>query len=191
MTIGIKGMDGSAVAISPEALAAFQQARGLPVTGTVDEATWGVLSAAAVIGLFGGLGSFTFYYAEGLSYFSNDPRACVNCHIMREHLSAWVKSSHHAVATCNDCHTPHNFVGKYTTKALNGFWHSFYFTTGRYPDPLRITPRNREVTEHACRYCHVELTENIEHGATGFRNEDEDDRLLCTRCHFDVGHMVR
>ena len=40
------------------------------------------------------------------------------------------RASHHAVATCNDCHTPHNLVGKYVVKARNGFWHSFYFTTG-------------------------------------------------------------
>jgi hypothetical protein len=53
-------------------------------------------------------------------------------------------------------------VGKYVTKAQNGFWHSFYFTTGRYPDPLRITERNREVTEQACRYCHTPIVEAID-----------------------------
>ena len=148
------------------------------------------LAAVVLVGVAMGLGAFTFVYARGGSYLTNDPAACANCHVMSEHYAAWTKSSHHAVAVCNDCHAPHDLVGKYKTKGLNGFWHSFYFTTGRYPDPLRITPRNREVTEHACRYCHQELTENIEHGATGFENED-DARLLCTRCHFDVGHMVR
>jgi cytochrome c nitrite reductase small subunit len=103
------------------------------------------LAVAAVIalGLAVGLGAFTFAYARGYSYLTNDPEACGNCHIMSEHLAAWNKSTHHAVATCNDCHTPHNIVGKYTVKAKNGFWHSFYFTTGRYPDPLRITEGNR------------------------------------------------
>ena len=104
-------------------------------------------------------------YARGASYLTNDPEACGNCHIMREHLSAWVKSSHHAVATCNDCHTPHNFVGKYVTKASNGFWHSFYFTTGRFPDPLRITEGNREVTEGTCRYCHGDIVQAIDPAA--------------------------
>ena len=55
------------------------------------------------------------------------------------------------VATYNDCHTPHNFDGKYVRKASNGFGHSFYFTTGRFPDPLRITEGNSEVTEDTCR----------------------------------------
>jgi cytochrome c nitrite reductase small subunit len=42
---------------------------------------------SAILGLFGvafGLGLFTFFYAEGFSYFSNDPAACINCHIMRD-----------------------------------------------------------------------------------------------------------
>jgi cytochrome c nitrite reductase small subunit len=80
------------------------------------------------IGLLAGLGGYTFYYAHGASYFSNDPRACVNCHIMREQYDGWQKSSHHAVATCNSCHTPHEVIPKYLTKLENGFWHSKGFT---------------------------------------------------------------
>jgi cytochrome c nitrite reductase small subunit len=105
---------------------------------------------------------------------------------MREHFDAWNKSTHRAVATCNDCHTPHDLVGKYTVKARNGFWHSFYFTTGRYPDPLRITPRNRDVTANTCRDCHGEITAAIDHpSARG------DERANCVRCHQYVGHLVR
>lgn len=70
------------------------------------------LLLAAVVGVFLGLSASTFTYAEGTSYLSNDPRACVNCHIMREQYDAWQKSLHHANATCNDCHVPHDLVGK-------------------------------------------------------------------------------
>ncbi len=101
-----------------------------------------------------GIGGFTFIYARGYSYLTNDPQACVNCHVMREQFDGWVKSSHRSVATCNDCHTPYNFVGKYYTKARNGFWHSFYFTTGGFPEPIRIGEYNHAVTEHACQTCH-------------------------------------
>ena len=65
------------------------------------------LALCAVAGALLGLGGYTFWYAEGGSYFSNDPRSCVNCHIMRDHYDGWVKSSHHAVAACNDCHNLH------------------------------------------------------------------------------------
>ena len=48
------------------------------------------------------VGSYTFVYAKGYSYLTNDPAACANCHIMSEHFAAWTKSSHRAVAVCND-----------------------------------------------------------------------------------------
>src|SRR5215204_1308544 len=85
---------------------------------------------AVSVGLAAGLGGYTFIYAKGSSYLTNNPASCANCHIMREQYEGWTRSSHHNVATCNDCHTPPGFIGKYTTKMTNGFWHSFYFTTG-------------------------------------------------------------
>ncbi|MGH8065172.1 MAG: NapC/NirT family cytochrome c [Candidatus Entotheonellia bacterium] len=87
---------------------------------------------AAAMGLAIGVGGYTFLYAKGSSYLTDNPAACANCHIMREHYDGWVKSSHRAVAVCNDCHTPEGFMPKYITKASNGFWHSFAFTTGRF-----------------------------------------------------------
>ena len=71
------------------------------------------LFIAACVGFVLGMGAFTFNYAEGTSYLSNDPAACVNCHIMRDQYDGWRKSTHHAAATCNDCHVPHDLVGKY------------------------------------------------------------------------------
>jgi hypothetical protein len=38
---------------------------------------------AIAFGIFVGIGGYTFRYAEGLSYFSTDPAACANCHIMQ------------------------------------------------------------------------------------------------------------
>lgn len=144
-----------------------------------------IVLAAVLGGLLAGLGGYTFVYAKGYSYLSNDPGACANCHVMRDHFTAWTRASHRAVAVCNDCHTPPGLVDKYATKARNGFWHSFYFTTGRYPVPLRITARNHDVTERACRTCHAELAAAIEpaHGDASRAG------LTCTRCHNDVGHL--
>jgi cytochrome c nitrite reductase small subunit len=102
---------------------------------------------------------------------------------MENHFSAWVKSSHRAVAMCNDCHTPPGLVPKYTTKAINGFNHSLAFTTGRFPEPLRITARNEGVTEQACRACHADVVSAIE------GPHPETNRLSCIRCHATVGHI--
>jgi cytochrome c nitrite reductase small subunit len=142
-------------------------------------------AAAAVFGGLIGVGAYTFVYAKGYSYLTNDPAACANCHIMRDHFSAWSRSSHRAVAVCNDCHTPPGLVPKYLTKAQNGFWHSFYFTTGRYPDPLQMTERNHDVTERACRACHADMVAHIDPPQTLAARRG----LSCTACHNDVGHI--
>ena len=148
------------------------------------------VAAAVALGLALGLGAFTFIYARGASYLTNDPAACANCHVMRDHFAAWTRSSHASVATCNDCHTPPGAIAKYVTKAENGFRHSFYFTFGGYPDPLRITPRNQDVTERACRNCHGELTESLEPlRASLSPGGAHDTRTSCIRCHDRVGHI--
>ncbi|WP_197527651.1 cytochrome c nitrite reductase small subunit [Posidoniimonas polymericola] len=143
------------------------------------------LLCAALIGAAIGLGAFTFVYAEGASYLTNDPNACANCHVMQGHVDAWVKSSHGKFATCNDCHAPHDLAGKYYCKARNGFFHSLAFTTGDFPENIRITDYNRGVTEQACRYCHADVTHSIEATATGGGQFEE---LACIRCHSTVGH---
>ena len=144
-----------------------------------------LIGVALLLGVTAGLGTYTFAYARGYSYVTNDPQACANCHIMRGHYDAWTRASHRSVAVCNDCHTPPGLIPKYLTKAQNGFWHSFYFTTGRYPDPIRITPRNQQVTEMACRKCHAEITSAIDPAHT----TNPAGGLSCTKCHNDVGHI--
>src|SRR5690606_14822587 len=144
---------------------------------------WAELLLAVLVGAAAGIGGYTFVYARGASYLTDDPAACANRHVMREQFDGWSRSRHRAVAVGNDCHTPVGLVPKYVTKARNGFWHSFYFTTGGFPEPIRITPRNFEVTEGACRTCHAEVVHAIDTmpraGAP----------LSCVRCHRDAGHL--
>lgn len=143
---------------------------------------WGTFVLAAILGIAVGIGAYTFVYAKGASYLTNDPAACVNCHVMREQFDGWVKGSHRSVAVCNDCHTPPGAVGRYTTKALNGFWHSVAFTTGWFHEPIDITPRNRAVTEAACRGCHDAIVQAIE-------ADPGSGPLACLTCHASVGHL--
>jgi len=103
---------------------------------------------------------------------------------MREQYDGWMAGSHRAVAVCNDGHAPHtSLVGKYAVKAENGFWHSFAFTTGRFPEPIQIRPRNRAVTEGACRHCHQEIVDAIATHALA------NGGVACIRCHASVGHL--
>jgi len=144
------------------------------------------LFLAALAGALLGLGSYTFWYAEGGSYFRDDPLACVNCHIMRDHYDGWQKASHHAAATCNACHVPHDFFPKYLAKAENGFWHSKGFTFQDFHEPIRIKPRNARILQANCMGCHEDLVSDIAGlGSAG------DDTNNCVRCHASVGHGPR
>ena len=142
------------------------------------------ITALATLGVAVGLGLYTFVYAKGWSYLTNDPKACANCHVMNEQYDGWLKGSHRSVAVCNDCHVPHNLAGKYYTKARNGFWHSFYFTTQTFHEPIRATPGSRRVTEAACRYCHAAVVQ-----AMGTPAHAGAPDISCIRCHGSVGHM--
>src|SRR5471032_622729 len=143
---------------------------------------WTLLLCACV-GPVLGLGVYTFWYGQGASYFSSNPKSCANCHIMREQYDGWQHASHHAHATCVDCHLPHDFVGKYVAKAENGFWHSKGFTLQDFPEPIRIKKKNAHILQANCVHCHQDLVSDLAgHGAF------TDGSNNCVRCHLSVGH---
>ncbi len=139
-----------------------------------------LIAAGVFAGLVMGIGSYTFIYARGSSYMTNDPAACANCHVMTDYYVKWQRSSHRSVAVCNDCHTPKGVIPKYITKASNGFWHSLYFTTGNFPDNIQITSGNRTVAADACLKCHESLTRSMSPGHTTPGS--------CLKCHGKIGH---
>jgi cytochrome c nitrite reductase small subunit len=168
-------------------------------------AAW-LTALAVLIGIGGGIGLFTFHYAEGLSYFSNDPRECINCHIMNDQYDSWLKSPHHVYATCNDCHTPHALLPKLVTKADNGWNHSKKFTLGTWGDPIRIREVNRQRLQSNCIRCHGDFVHDVRLLAAEERPdrpllldawraicgaEDElppGQEIDCVRCHAGIGH---
>lgn len=147
---------------------------------------WIYVAIVAAIGVLGGVGMITFQYAEGLSYFSTDPAACANCHIMQPQYDSWQKSSHHTVAACVDCHLPHDFVGKYIAKAENGYHHSEAFTLQNFHEPIQIKAKNRRLLHDNCLSCHGDLVHDLVPGATS-----DPDFLECVHCHAEVGHGPR
>lgn len=141
------------------------------------------LLLCGLLGVLLGLGGYTFWYAQGASYFSSDPRSCVNCHIMRDQYESWHKASHHATATCVDCHLPHQGLAKWIAKAENGFWHSTRFTLQDFHEPIRIHANNSRILNDNCLACHQDLVADlVQHGAFA------DGTNNCVRCHASVGH---
>ncbi|MFN4261551.1 MAG: cytochrome c nitrite reductase small subunit [Gemmataceae bacterium] len=140
---------------------------------------------AIFLGMFLGAGSYTFYYGEGASYFSKEPTSCINCHIMQPHYDTWLKSSHHAVATCADCHMPRAFPHDLIAKADNGWNHSWAFTFQDFHEPIQIKPRNQRILENNCLACH----ETLVHQMVGHHAHlDPKEGVSCLHCHADVGH---
>ncbi len=137
----------------------------------------------AILGASLGLGVYTFIYAKGLSYLSDDPEACRNCHVMNTVFEDWMKGGHQHVAACNDCHVPHGFFGRWFEKGLNGFSHSFAFTFTNVPVAIRAVGRSRGVVQDNCVRCHGEMATHAIGGANGAA-----ETLQCISCHREAGH---
>ncbi len=135
------------------------------------------------LGVFAGLGLATAHLARVPSYLSDDPTTCVNCHVMGTAYLTWAHGSHRNVATCNDCHVPHDSLLKqYAFKAEDGLIHATVFTLRREPQVIRLSERAVPVVEANCRRCHGDLVSAI-HPRTW---EQGDPR--CWDCHREVPH---
>ena len=142
-----------------------------------------VMAAAIAVGVLGGLGGYIFLYAEGFSYFSTDPTACANCHIMTPQYDSWQKGSHHGTAVCVDCHLPIDFAGKYMAKASNGYHHSKGFTFQDFHEPILIKEANTYILQENCLRCHTNIVSEMLGGSTSGA-----DAVRCVKCHSDAGH---
>lgn len=108
---------------------------------------------------------------------------------MREHYDGWQKASHHAAATCVDCHLPAALIPKLWAKSVNGYRHSKAFTLQDFHEPIRIHEDNARILNANCVRCHRELVSEIVHDARETRRGKEtSDRFDCVRCHQAVGH---
>ena len=145
----------------------------------------------ALAGAFAGAVAYTAQFAKATSYLSNDPKACINCHIMNDQYDAWSKSSHHARATCNDCHVPHSSIfAKYYVKAEHGYRHSKRFTFQNFHEPIRMNEASREVVIDNCIRCHETMTREVRLAAPGREAHDAGPTggIDCIHCHASVAH---
>lgn len=140
---------------------------------------WGL----GTLGAFFGGASYVAYLSNAVSYMSDDPRACINCHIMVPMYASWQHSSHARVAVCNDCHVPHDSVfRKYYFKANDGLRHSYLFTTRQERQVIQAIPESREVIQANCVRCHEPVLKQAE-----MTSSHRFDRP-CIDCHREVPH---
>ncbi len=135
------------------------------------------------LGALVGMGIYVARISEATSYLSDDPRACINCHIMTPEYATWQHSSHARVATCNDCHVPHDSLfAKYYYKAKDGIRHSTLFTLRKEKQVIQSIPESREVIQKNCLRCHGSLVSEVAGSVHSASNR------LCTECHRETPH---
>ncbi|ANQ52677.2 cytochrome c nitrite reductase small subunit [Flammeovirga yaeyamensis] len=145
-----------------------------------------------VIALLGAIVGLTLYIAQTArvtSYLSDDPETCVNCHVMTPQFESWKHSSHREVATCNDCHVPHdNVVSKYAFKAKDGLYHSYMYTLRMEPQVIKMHQPGREVVQANCVRCHNDQVTDAKMSSwVANHSHDRTDRA-CWECHREVPH---
>ncbi len=136
-----------------------------------------------LVGGFFGAASYVAFLSNAASYMSDDPKACINCHIMTPMYASWRHSSHARVATCNDCHVPQDsVVRKYYFKANDGLRHSYLFTTRQERQVIEAIPESKAVIQKNCIRCHEPMLQQ----ATTPLGHTLD--RSCIACHREVPH---
>lgn len=149
-----------------------------------------ILPLFIVGGIVAGLGGYTVYMSRAHSYLSDDPSACINCHIMTPYYQSWDHSSHAQWATCNECHVPQdNILNGYAFKAKDGLYHATVFTLRAEPQAIRPRDESYGVIMNNCIRCHTQLnTEFVKTGMISYSDVNEGKGKACWDCHTQVPH---
>jgi len=147
------------------------------------------VAVVIMLGAIVGLGLYAAYASRAISYLSDAPETCVNCHIMAPQYATWQHSSHREVASCNDCHVPHdNIFRTYYFKAMDGARHATMFTLRLEPQNIFIKDAGIGVVQENCIRCHSTLVTDAKLlTQTAVFHEKFKDRL-CWDCHREVPH---
>lgn len=142
-----------------------------------------------LMGILTGIVFVAAHLSNATSYLSDEPEACVNCHVMTPHYATWFHSSHRERANCNDCHVPHdNVIKKYLFKAQDGLRHASIFSTYSEPQVIMIKDAGKSVVQQNCIRCHEHTVNPISASNVTFENHQHGKGHLCWDCHRQVPH---
>jgi len=141
-----------------------------------------------LLGILFGLIIYILIISNSMSYLSDKPDTCINCHIMKPQMATWQHSSHRETAVCNDCHVPHdNIFNKYFFKAKDGLRHATIFTLRNEPQVIFIKEDGKAVVQDNCVRCHSRENE-IVNTKIDFDGWKLNNGKLCWECHNEVPH---
>lgn len=142
-----------------------------------------------ISGIFFGLLCLILHISNATSYLSDEPKTCVNCHVMYPQYASWAHSSHFRVTNCNDCHVPQdNMFNKYFFKAKDGLRHATMFTLRLEPQVIKIKEAGIEVVQDNCKRCHSDLVSMTTLTEVNGKNHNEGKGHRCWDCHREVPH---
>ncbi len=144
---------------------------------------------AIALGALLGLAATAFTISNAVSYLSDDPKTCINCHLMYPQYSTWQHSSHRERASCSDCHVPQdNFFRKYLVKGQDGSRHATIFTLRTEPQVIQIHQAGKSVVQENCIRCHVNQLNSVSAMNVTPKNKEDGKGHLCWDCHREVPH---
>lgn len=142
-----------------------------------------------LMAIFVGMGAYILQISRFTSYMGDDPSTCVNCHIMAPQYATWTHSSHREVATCNDCHVPHqNAFLKYYFKAKDGMRHAAMFTLRLEPQVIFIKEEGKQVVQDNCMRCHQDLVNPLQTTMKSEKVMHHHQDRFCWECHRETPH---
>ena len=144
-------------------------------------------SVMTAIGLF----AYVVNASNMISYISEDPKVCINCHVMDTQYATWQHSSHRERATCVQCHLPQDaFFDKMIAKSRDGFNHSVAMTFRTYKNNIRITDDAARRIQNNCITCHKNLVSQMVGQSTAFSEKSggSNTNRFCWDCHRITSH---
>ena len=108
---------------------------------------------------------------------------------MAPQYATWQRGSHARVATCNDCHVPHDSIfQKHFFKARDGTRHAFMFTFHLEPQVIRVHEPGIRVIQENCMHCHEHLLQDTRLSVATGEMALHGEGRLCWDCHRETPH---
>lgn len=131
------------------------------------------------VGTIVGLSMVVARQSNALSYLSESPETCMNCHVMTDAYASWQRGSHGRDTICLDCHVPHsNIIAKTAFKSMDGIKHSTVFMLKKEPQILRLSKIAQPVVQANCIRCHSDKLVMARLAASSERK--------CWDCHTNI-----
>ncbi len=148
-----------------------------------------IILVTVLIGIIAGLSIYSIYLSNAVSYLSDKPETCINCHVMMPEYATWRHSSHGRSVTCNDCHVPNtNPIARLAFKVKDGLGHATAFTLRTEPQVIRMRDPGKKVVQENCKRCHGTLNREVGLLGVSLEEANHGESKLCWQCHREVPH---